>query len=159
MTIPSIFMLVLLAIPTHFIWTVIHELSHLLIAKKTVGVDKYKFRPYPHKNNGHWVFGSVLYWPSRDMTERDVFDISIAPMYPAIVACFIAPLWALFPGFWGVLVWMFAAGGIMNVIRFATSRHKDSDVACVIDACRWPGWLVRALAFLPAICGILGLLL
>ncbi len=83
---------------TTTLWTPIHEYSHLIAVKLTVGTNDYLIRLYPHilshENGEQEVGGSLRYIPNREPKPMERFFISMAPrvmeflvmaMYPVAI--------------------------------------------------------------------------
>lgn len=82
--------LALAVLVSYFLWTVIHELSHLAVAKMLRHVTWFKIRPYPNRMGDTWFFASVTWKHDGDeLTPAEIAAISSAPMILDIVGGFI----------------------------------------------------------------------
>lgn len=124
----SVVVVVALALASFFGWSYIHEISHVLMAKKLIGLQWYKLKLYPHKYKDTWRWAAVEYLPVRNATEREQAWISIAPRFPGIFAA----LMFVFTGFMSsgllAVVWAILWGsGLVDMFvgSVGTSQHSD----------------------------------
>ena len=138
---------ILLSLASYFAWTYIHEMAHLLMAKKLVGVTKYEMKLYPHRYNGELRWGSVKYWMKRQSTDDEDYFISIAPRLPNMLACALFPLAAFMNG-WFALVWMiFWGAGIVDLMYGSIGWSEYSDLIQAAVSKKINPWRLRLLGF------------
>lgn len=144
----SLILIPLLAVASYFAWTAIHEYSHLLMAKRTVGVTKYEMKLYPHKGPGGGIrWGSVRYWMEREATPDEDYQISIAPRYADMLACAMFPLTVCFAG---PVAWVWAVfwgAGLVDLINGSLGISEHSDLKKAAKVKGISPWLLRGLGF------------
>ena len=80
------------AVPTYFVWAILHECSHLIAAHAIIGITKViKFIVWPWKVDGVLRFGWVQYQLKRKSTKMEMAQVAKSPtimhdlLFPAIV--------------------------------------------------------------------------
>jgi hypothetical protein len=84
----KLFVLIIIA---NYAWTIIHEFSHLIAAKITCGVYKWKMKIWPYKLNGVKVGGYVRYYPAKVQTDGGKAFVSLAPFIISTLSCIALP--------------------------------------------------------------------
>lgn len=149
----SIILLAALVVSSYFAWTAIHEYSHLLMAKKKVGVPKYEMKLYPHigPGEGPWWkrirFGSVKYWLTREPTPSEDYQISIAPRYADLVAVVMFPLTACLSGPFAWVWAIFWGAGLVDLIYGSIGYSPYSDLRKAAESQDINPWVLRGLGF------------
>ena len=125
-------MFVLYSILTYFVWAYIHEYSHLLVARKLVGVKSYEMKLYPHKSETlGFVFASVSYvFKKQRISLEERARISFAPRIADSVAIIVFPFTSDLDLFWIILV----GGGLVDTIRGSFIFSPTSDIKRYCDA-------------------------
>jgi len=124
----TLLLLALYTITLFFVWSYVHEMSHIIAAKKIVGLEWYKIKLWPHKYNGSIRWASVTYAFKRKATEYERAVISIAPRIPGAVA-----LIGMYCGFfmtgWVQIAWMmFWGAGVIDFIYGSIGYSEYSDL-------------------------------
>ena len=124
-------MFLLYAILTYVVWAYIHEYTHLLIAKKLVGVNSYTIKLYPHNHSVlGFVFASVSYQLKRNITSTERAKISFAPRIPDLFALILFPFTSNLDLFWIILI----GGGLIDTIRGSFVFSPTSDIKKYCEA-------------------------
>ncbi len=145
-----------------FVWIVIHELSHLLMAKWLLNVKLVKFSVIPSKDLGHWTFGYVKYDHPEDVTPTDWQDfcISWAPRIPGLIACLLFPLTLYFTGIPGMILFLLLGAGIIDYASAMESTGKGhSDIERGAKSLGWSIWKLRLVSMPPLIIPIVTLIM
>jgi len=132
---------ILLAVASYFGWCYIHEMSHILMAKATVGIYTYVLRIFPHKYPGvGWRWAACQYVFKTQPTSKQRAAISLAPRIPDTIALIMFALTGLFTG-WAALIWGICWGaGVIDTITgsLGISEHSDLRVAATrLDKNPW----------------------
>ena len=131
---------ILAAILVYPLWMWIHEMSHIKMADRLIGVIDYKMKLYPHKFGGQWWWAFVFYKLPREPNRHEQFLISSAPRIPDIIACLLTPIafyFHLFPI--GILL----AGGIIDLFVGSIGRSSLSDLQKAADSGYVKIWELR----------------
>lgn len=116
---------VLAIIPIFLIWVSIHEYSHLLMAKWLVGVSEYKIWLLPHKMNGNFYFGRVVFIPKKELTDRQEVLVLMAPRIMGLVALILFPLIGLHVP---PIVCLLLLGGLIDWFHGFMGGNKETDI-------------------------------
>lgn len=149
-----------------FAWTTIHEVSHLLAAKKLVGVVKYKIKPYPHIHpQAGFRWAGVEYWPEREVTSTESGLISLAPRLPNLLAAalcplapFVGSLFGLFPAVAWLLFW---GAGVVDLLNGSIGYSKHSDLQNAAETLNINPWVLRCFSVIsiPSLFLVLSIIL
>ena len=132
-----------LVLPTFFAWAAIHEFSHYVVARWRVGVKSAKFRLYPHKRRGRFMWASITYWPERNSTPYDEALICIAPRFPDALGCWAVAFAGLFDGMWFVIWTVVFGGAVVDLIVGSIGWNPHSDLRKVAAAANKSPWMFR----------------
>jgi hypothetical protein len=111
------------ALATYFIWTYIHELSHLIVMKRFVQMKSAVIKPYPHRHPTlGFVFGSVSYDYEGHITLKQDAWMSFAPRYADVLGCVLLlcsnnPYWTIF-----------FLGAWVDLVRGTIPHKETSDI-------------------------------
>lgn len=156
------FFIILLTIAASFYgWCYIHEMSHILMAKKRVGLKWYRLKLYPHKYNGSWRWAACEYMPEKPPTPVDEALISLAPRIPDLFACWLfvgTPMvhWLFGSGLFTLIWFIFFGAGIVDLINgsLGLSPHSDLQKAAATGAIKTDAKGLRILGFAFALTSI-----
>jgi len=138
----------LFAVLCFFAWTIIHELSHVAAAKLGPGVEWWKIKPYPHKNEYlGFVWASCRYRFSNTPTAKQEGWINFAPRLPDFLAAVLFPLGALMPWPFALFWCIFFGAGLIDMFTGSLGISKKSDLQRMITNMRESGWITHAWAF------------
>lgn len=120
----------LTAIVTFFAWALIHEMSHVIALKKTVGLQSYKLFLYPHMHNKRFYWARIRYMPTYQPSSKQQFIISMAPRVPDYVGVLLLSLiaWFVAPALWSELLVLFLAGSLVDLFVGSLGISKSSDL-------------------------------
>ena len=150
----------LAGIATFFAWATIHELSHLLLVKRAVGVTWFKIIPYPHIVQGQFYFARVVYLPKETPSDEQLIKIHLAPRLPDVVACFILGLTqTLLSHYYTwfsehkiiLIIWLiFWFGGVVDLFVGSLGIRRNSDLRRASKLYRHVAfaWILRTLGIL-----------
>lgn len=125
----SVILGVVSVVAAYFLWCYIHEMSHVLMVKKLVGIQWYKIRLLPDFKSGSIRFASCQYLPVRERTDDEIAAISMAPRIPDLIAAFLLPFGALFLGGLLLQFWIiFLGAGVVDLIWGSIGYSPSSDL-------------------------------
>jgi len=147
---------ILLAIASYFAWSYIHEMSHILAAKKTVGITKYELKIFPHVDPvAGWRWAACRYWMKRQPTDKEEAQISLAPRIPDSLAV----IMFIFTGFmtgWPALLWgVFWGAGLVDLIVGSLGISQHSDLQRGANKLKWNPWALRISGFSGVVVSVL----
>lgn len=146
---------VILAIASYFAWTAIHEFSHLFMAKKLVGVNKWKMKLYPHRaEDGSLRWGAVWYWMDRQPTDKEQAAISLAPRAPDLLAAGLFAAGGLLSGPLAILWFVFWGAGVVDLVNGSIGKSELSDLKRAAKALKKNPWWIRLAGFGTAVASI-----
>lgn len=135
----------------YFIWTMIHELSHLWMVKRFVRLESWSIKPYPHYRDvgdGKKQFSfAAVYWrlePDQFMTNKQLATISLAPRIGDIIAVIALPFAVLFSS--GVLFWIWISFwfcGLVDLFIGSLGIRDNSDLRRASNYLKINPWLLR----------------
>lgn len=154
----SLFLAILGSVASFFLWSYIHELSHVIAAKKTVGLEWYKMKLYPHRGKGgDWNWASVTYMPKREPTPKEQAIISLAPRVPGLIAVLLCPFFLLLPYGWLAGIWVLLwGGGVVDLLNGSFANSEQSDIRKAARELKMKVWKLRLLALtaLPTLAAV-----
>lgn len=115
-------------IPSFFLWTAIHEVSHWLTARKLVNAKLIKMKLIPSYDLGHFTWAYVRYRAESEPTNEQSARISLAPWWADGVAVLLFPFTALMPGIWGFVAAIVLLGGIIDLAHGSLRRDEFTDI-------------------------------
>lgn len=144
-----------LFIISYFLWALIHEMSHVMAAMRTVGVSWYSLRVYPHFGFGRFNWASCIYFVKKDPSRREQALISLAPRIMGTVAATLFPLSGILINSYGVdmitaIPLIFLVSGILDVIVGSLGISDSSDLVIAASALQISPWKIRVAGFLLA---------
>ena len=140
---------IIAAILVYPLWMWIHEISHIRMADKLIGVTDVEMKLYPHMYGGSFWWAFVFYRLQRAPRKQEQFLISLAPRIPDLIACALAPLAFLF-GIYplGILL----AGGIIDLFVGSLGRSPLSDLQKAASTGYMSEWELRGPGLVLACC-------
>ena len=150
------------SIISFFTWLIIHEMSHILMAKALLDVTEWKITPYPHSKgegeNKRWVFASASWKYQGEYTPKQRAAVALAPRIPNLLAVAMAPFGLLFTPTWGFVWAVFWTVGIIGLIVGLIGKSEFSDLnkaAVNLDISPWvlriPGFGLALASLLPTL--------
>jgi len=139
---------ILLAIASYFAWAYIHEMAHIIAAKKTIGLEKYELKIFPHTDPvAGFRWAACKYWYKEEPTDKQRAIISLAPRIPDYVA-FVAFAFAGLMSGWLALVWaIFWGAGLVDLINGSIGYSPYSDLRKAADSLKCSPWYLRIVGF------------
>ena len=124
------------AIVTYFAWTWIHEMSHVVVLKKTVGLHDYKLFLYPHMYFKRFYWARVRYMPKCKPSGKQQFLISMAPRAADYVGIIILSIIVMCtePALWSKLLVIFCFGSVVDLFAGSLGIREKSDIRVAIRA-------------------------
>lgn len=148
-----------LAIPTFFLWCLIHEGMHYLLANWAVGVKEVtRLKLWPHISpiSGRFHFASIRFKLEKVMKPWHVPCYALAPRYPDVVAAFFFPVAWFFSG-WAFVLWsVLCGGGLLDLFVGSIGYHPRSDLRHAADAMGWGYWPLRISGFIIILASVTG---
>ncbi len=132
----------LAVIGTWLAWNVIHEMSHVLMAKALVGLKSWKIFPYPHKVGDNFVWARSTWRSLEAPTRHQKAAIHLAPRIANIVFMVLMAAVCLSHSPLAVFWLIFCGGAIIDLFTGSLGISKYSDLK--IDARQLnisPWWL------------------
>jgi hypothetical protein len=140
----TITMSILFAAVSYFAWLLIHEFSHLLMAKKLIGVNKWKMKLYPHRaEDSSLRFGAVWYWMNRQPSSKEHAAILLAPRIPNVLASILFIFGAVLSGYLATIWFIFWGAGIIDLVYGSIGISKLSDLKRASEAVNKNHWHLR----------------
>jgi hypothetical protein len=103
-------------------------MSHILMAKKRVGLEWFKLKLYPHMNEGSLRWAACEYMPKKQLTSEDIVNISLAPRIPDLLAAWLFIFTPIFSGWLAVAWFIFFGAGIIDLINGSIGLSPNSDL-------------------------------
>ena len=158
----SILLVAILAVPTYFLWSFLHETSHLLAYFATTKVYKWRMKFWPHIDNGRLRFGALRVQCDYISLQRE-WGIGLAPRMLGGLACVAFALCAQWLGGLGLAaVGTVACGGVVDTLFGSIGWSDRSDVVKAarslgVDpwAIRIPGIMVAAASVVAFVLGVM----
>ena len=163
--IPIILTIALL--PILFLWTAIHEMSHIFMAKSLLDVTEWSVKLYPHihERDGtkYFVWGLSMWRYDGDTTPAKEAAISLAPRIPDLVAAMMLQAYWLIPyGWWSWVLVAFGVGGLIDLAVGSIGSGDMSDLQRAsksLDISPWilriAGWIIVLAAGLPIVISLM----
>ena len=118
----------LAALGTWLAWNVIHEMSHVLMAKALVGLKKWKIYPYPHKSDGNFYWARTS-WQSVDKPTRfQKAAIHLAPRIPNIIFIVLMALACMASSALAIFWLIFCSGALVDLLVGSLGIGKYTDL-------------------------------
>jgi hypothetical protein len=107
----------------------LHEMSHLCATKFLVGVDKYKIKPYPHKNQElGFVWASIKIKRINIATNFQNGLIFFSPRFANILFCLIIAFVYLQGFELSIYFKIFLGGGMVDLLTGSLGVSESSDL-------------------------------
>lgn len=123
---------VLCVVVFFFMWTYIHEYSHLLAVRFTVGEEWHEINIVPKIEGTAIRWGYIRYMTKRTPTNSDDFVISLAPRFPNLIALGLLPWATYLPGLLGWVVSLFLLTGLVDFYSGSMGFHEESDLKIAV---------------------------
>ena len=137
----------ILVLPMYFIWSVIHEFSHLIAAKATVGVSEWEIKPYPHIYNGKLRWSGYYASLKKSPTKKQTAAIYLAPRVPDLAAASLLPWTVLLPAPVAFLAAAFCMAGLVDLFVGSLGISDLSDLKRAAKASGYSPWYLRMAGF------------
>ena len=113
------------------LWTLIHEISHILVANEIAPVKDIKFWLYPHiDEEGKFYFARVRWswnpWPI--VSDFTLAMVYLAPRIPDLFATLMFPYGILFSSPWKYIWYILWGGGLVDMFIGSLGIRKHSDL-------------------------------
>lgn len=141
--------LLIFAILTYWAWILIHEFSHLFMAKKFLHVKEWTIIPYPHIDKGTFFFARMIWvHTKKNISQKKRAAISLAPRIPNLFAALLLNLAWFLPKqiqwFWII----FCIGGLIDLAYGSIGKSERSDLKKASKALQINPWILRISGFL-----------
>lgn len=136
-----------LALPAYFLWSVLHELSHIYAAKRLVGVTNWRIRPWPQVRDGTLLWGSAEYVLSRAASPREEAGILLAPRGLDLVGAIGFIMTPMFQGPWFSVWGVLFGAGLLDLALGSLGISDISDLKRSSRALGWSPWYLRVAGF------------
>lgn len=126
----------LLFVPVSYIfWIIVHEYSHVLMAKFTVGVQSYHIDWWPKIERKRILFALAVWLPYREATRGEQALIYNAPRYSDVIGMFFFLFSTFFCHNWFLFfpVAIISGGSIIDALTGISAFSESSDIK---KACR-----------------------
>ena len=146
---------VVFSIMTFFLWTTIHELSHIAAAMIVGNVEEWSIKPYPNKaKDGHWRFASASWiWKGGAPSLKRQGMVNVAPMFSSTFAISLVSITFFLTGIAKMLMLIFCAGAVINLISGSTGLSEFSDLKRASKRLSINKWIIRVGGFATAAVG------
>lgn len=153
-----IYILIIVFIPIcYFVWTIIHELSHIYMAHKTIGINHWELDLIPKIDikNFQFIFAYCFYTSKRQGTWKEKTFIYIAPRFPDFLGILALPFTCYIPEpyFWFAII--FCGGAIVDLFVGSLGISKKSDLRKAANEMRISPWWWRIFGFCIIICSLM----
>ena len=120
-----------------FLWTVLHEVSHVAMARAFRKLERVKFWLWPHfDENNNFYFARVKFWwrEGGPLNKWEMAAMKFAPRIMNLVAAICFPFLASF-GLPGMLFWgLFWGAGLVDFIVGSLGIRPQSDLRTGAEA-------------------------
>ena len=150
---------------TFFVWSVIHEMAHVLMAKILINVTDWSIRPYPHiyeddDGKRYFVWALSMWTYQGEVTSKQTAAIYLAPRIPDVIAaCLLQLYWIMPQSFLTLLLVVFGIGGIVDLVVGSVGRSDISDITRASKALGIPQWILSAVGWVIALAASLPILI
>lgn len=145
--------ILLTVVPSYFLWTILHEVSHFLMYASFRKILRSSFKLYPHV-----VPGKGFVWASVEVEYKGVLNsteeiaVSLAPRILGFLALCLLPLASLFPFVWLQVGWVvFWGAGLVDFVVGSIGSSEESDLKKASKELGWNPWVLRILGWSLAI--------
>ena len=143
---PTVF---ILAVPLFFVWALIHEFSHLIVAKRVGYVKSWHMKLWPHITNGTFRWAAVYYVLYRRLSPHNNVRIAMAPRVPDLIAATALPFAGCFNDPHAITIWLSIWGaGVINFIVGSLGISAQSDLRQAARGLLINAWELRVVAFM-----------
>lgn len=144
------------AVLSFFLWTTIHELAHLLVAKALVNAELLSMKVWPHVDEkAGFRWGAVRWqWTDRQPTDNEHALILFAPRLPGLLAAVGFPLTALAQGHAAMVLAILVGAGLVDLANGSLGISEHSDLKRGAAKLQQSPWLFRSLGFLVVLSSV-----
>lgn len=133
-----------------FIWTALHELSHIAMAKMFLNITKVDYWLYPHFDRANnFYFARVEY--HHDLTKEitNIKDalISLAPRIMNLIAVISFVFFSLFPIPWNYIWLIFWGAGLIDLFVGSFGISPYSDLRRAAESLNINPYILRVIGF------------
>jgi hypothetical protein len=155
----GILIFILLMLPQFLTWAVIHEMSHVLMAKALLKVTEWTIRPYPHfheyDGNRYFVWALSLWRYDGETTPSKNAAIHLAPRIMDMVAAVgIHAYWFMPDSLWTLPLVAFCIGGLIDLAVGSSGATDVSDLKRASDALEISPWWLRITGWAAVLAGL-----
>lgn len=150
---------VITAIASIFIWNVIHEMSHILMAMIVGNIKDWSIKPYPHIKNGNFIFaGAEWTWIEPIPNREGKAFVGIAPRIANILAAFLSIIGIVLTGMFQIIWLILCFAGMVDLIVGSLGISETSDLKKVSSNLEISPWWLRISGFTIAVVSIIGMI-
>lgn len=149
-----------LIIPCFFLWSAIHELSHLVVAKlQRDYVVRPSFKLYPHidevSQEFRWASISWEYPRDPKLSGKEFAAIMLAPRVLGLIAAIALPFACLLPELWMISSWLTIWGcGLIDLAYGSIGFSANSDLRVAALNLNISPWILRIAGWSVAIVSV-----
>lgn len=139
-------------------WTVLHELSHVLVAKLLAPVKRVDWWLYPHRDeNGNFFFARVSWqWvDDPSLTNRDKIMLYSAPRIMNVVAAIMLPFSCAFSSPWSYVWFIVWVAGLIDLFVGSLGISEASDLKNSAKVAGISPWIFRVVGMLVALMSVI----
>lgn len=127
------------------LWTVLHELSHVVVAASYSKISDVKWYLYPHRDKeGNFFFARVQWsWLEPTLSPMQWASIYSAPRLMNFIAAIIAPLYFLFPAPWCYLWLILWSASLIDLFVGSLGISEKSDLRRTCSVLNIRPWSLR----------------
>lgn len=108
-----------------FLWTAIHEFSHLIAVKLTCGTYDWSMKLWPKLDKKGITLGMLEYNPVKPLTDKRSAIISLAPYIPETISAILFPILVYFNVFFPMILFFFV--GVIELISNSCNNEDCTD--------------------------------
>jgi len=132
-----------------FIWTALHELSHVAVAKMFLNIVKVNYWLYPHYDNNNFYFARVQYFHDiAEISRTKEALIYLAPRFMNLIAAISFVFFSYFPVPWNFVWLIFWGAGLVDFIVGSLGISPYSDLRKASEALQISPDVLRVCGFL-----------
>ena len=158
----EILLYILIGIATWFVWSIFHEMSHVVAAKLLGNVEWWKIKLLPHKYNGKFYFARS-YWAYKDglPTVNKQGMILLAPRVLNVLSTLtaITLMGTAFASFGHTAFMIMLLGGTVDLLVGSLGLTEQSDLRVASEKFNVTPWVGRMFGFMLTLGAVLALVL
>jgi hypothetical protein len=144
------------AVFCYVLWTAIHELSHVLMARLLVGISYWEINLIPKIKEAKLLriqFASCFYIPLKRSTKQQQAAISLAPRIPDVLGAIALPFVSLMPAPISYFMMVFFGSALVDLFVGSIGMSEESDLRKAAENIDLSPWTLR----LMGACIIIGI--